>query len=288
MKYLLSATSMTVTIGVPAPQWGFRSNACKSLIICEKTEAYWRPDGAAPAVGTNRDWLFFAGTYHCCRKGGSADQVASETSASRARSAPWPFSNLSRRRHSATASRVEREPVTRNARVIPAEQAFVWRGHQFPSLGSRCLTGLPGGGIHPTRSVKLSFLNRGFLNPSGWMEVPLPTTPGQPLQMATMSDPRNDSRRSRPIRSFRVTSATTPRAGMRSTHADVRCRRSVSPLRRRPRSAAHDGAILARARCEPRQLPICLRLPVFTDRPFDRTWRSALASTSECPPRGCP
>ena len=60
MKYLLSATRMTVTIGVPAPQRGFRSNACKSLIICEKTEAYWRPDGAAPAVGTNRDRLFLA------------------------------------------------------------------------------------------------------------------------------------------------------------------------------------------------------------------------------------
>ena len=127
----------------------------------------------------------------------------------------------------------------------------------------------------------------GFRFVDGWTALLVPITLGRPFRSATMSDSRNSSLRSRPIRSFRVTSTTTPRAGMRSTHADMRCRRSVSPLRRRPRSAAHDGAILARARCEPRPLPICLRLPLFTDRPFDRTWRSALASTSECPPRGC-
>ena len=65
--------------------------------------------------------------------------------------------------------------------------------------------------------------------------------------------------RLRPIHSFRVLSATTPHAGTRGTHADMRCRRSVSRLRRRPRSAAHDGPTLARARYEPRPLPICLR-----------------------------
>ena len=87
------------------------------------------------------------------------------------------------------------------------------------------------------------------------------TSPGHTLSNAAVSDSRNSSPRLRPIHSFRVTSATTPRAGMRSTHADMRCRRSVSPLRRRPRSATHDGAILAGARCEPRPLPIGLRRP---------------------------
>ena len=50
-------------------------------------------------------------------------------------------------------------------------------------------------------------------------------------------------RRLRPIGSFPETSATTLRAGIRSTLADMRCRRSDSPLRRRTRSAAHDRAI---------------------------------------------
>ena len=86
-------------------------------------------------------------------------------------------------------------------------------------------------------------------------------SPEDPSCDATSAHPRNCLRRLRPIRALRVTSATTPRAGMRSTLADMRCRRSDSPLRRRPRSAAHDGAILARARCEPRPLPICLRRP---------------------------
>ena len=74
-----------------------------------------------------------------------------------------------------------------------------------------------------------------------------------------------------PIGSFRVTSATMPRAGMRSTLADMRCRRSDSSLRRRTTNVAHDRAILARAGGEPRPLPICFSLPPFTDRPFYRT-----------------
>ena len=90
---------------------------------------------------------------------------------------------------------------------------------------------------------------------------------------------RDRSRRLRPIHSFGVTSATALRAGTRGTHADMRCRRSVSRLRRRPRSAAHDGAILARARCEPRPLPICLR------RPHSRTGPSTGRSCLLCPPR---
>ena len=51
---------------------------------------------------------------------------------------------------------MEREPVTRNARGIAAEQAFVWRGHQLPGQGIRCLTGLPGGkSSHTFRGAQL-------------------------------------------------------------------------------------------------------------------------------------
>ena len=83
-----------------------------------------------------------------------------------------------------------------------------------------------------------------FCATDGSTVLPPPTTaPGPRFWNATASDLRNSSRHSRPIRALRVTSATMPRAGMRSAHANIRCHRSDSPLRRRPRSAAHDRAI---------------------------------------------
>ena len=86
---------------------------------------------------------------------------------------------------------VDRERVTRNAGGIPADQAFVWRGNQFGGQESRPLTGAPGRGISPTRSVKLSFFNTGFLNPGGRMVLRLPTTPRHPFRNTTMSDSWN-------------------------------------------------------------------------------------------------
>ena len=68
---------------------------------------------------------------------------------------------------------------------------------EFGGQESRSLTGAPWRGIHSTRSVKLSLLNPDFLNRGGRMIVPLPTTRGHPFRNATMSDSRNDTRRSR-------------------------------------------------------------------------------------------
>ena len=63
-----------------------------------------------------------------------------------------------------------------------------------------------------------------------------------PLRLISVSDVRRSSQRSRPIRAFRVTSATTRSNVIGSAGAEVRCPKTDSSVRRRARSASHDKA----------------------------------------------
>ena len=140
---------------------------------------------------------------------------------------------------------------------------------------------------HKHRDV-LHLEPHGYRVAGGTTSLSTPSAPGRPFRNATVSDSQDSSPRLRPIGSFRVSSATTPRAGMRSTLADMRCRGVIRPcvaVRGTPRTTRLSWPTPGVNHGRYRSVYAC---PPFTDRPFDRTHCSTLGSTSECPPRGCP
>ena len=140
--------------------------------------------------------------------------------------------------------------------------------------------------MYTLREAHHSFSSRAIFRPiNGRTGLPIltaPTSHRHSFRNATMCDACAAHHVCVRCEHSGVMPATTRCTGIRSAHAETRCPKGDSSLRRRTRSVSHDKAILARARTEPRRCPVRLRVPPFANRTFDRSRLSPWVSTSEC------